>query len=904
MSFISLHNQSEYSLLDSLASLDKLFKKAKELNQTAIAITDHGTLAGIWEAYNESKKTGVKLIVGIESYFQNDNSKPEDKLKHIILLAKNHEGYQNLLRLNRAGFESNVSYGKKRYSVIDWNLLEKYSNGLICLTACGNGIISSNLMKKNFEQAEQDLLRLKDIFGENLAVEVQPNNMKRFANYKSSEIDQNFLNNQLIKLAIKTGIKIVPACNTHYVDKEQSKIHDALLAIGSQDTVNSNFRIKYPVPEFYLKSEEEVLKFFSRNFNVLYGENFSREIIDNTQYFSDLCEEPKWVDPKYTNPSGKELPTFPIKDESDYQEFLSWKSKLSDNLINKSEDVLFLRYRVEKLKHVKIDFSKVDAEVYNKRIEEELEVFEYCGISSYMLIVADYLNAGRKMGVPIGPGRGSAGGSLITYILDIHQADPIKYNLILARFHNKLKKAMSDIDVDVSQSGREKVINYIINKYGQEHVASISNIIRITPKVYARDICRAFEIGGDKESAVKIGTDIADSIPKKDEDSEIQTMDEAFEASPLFEAFCQRYSELLEYKEICEKPRSFGTHAAGIVIGTRKLSEIVPLRVDADNNQVLELDKDTAEEASLVKMDVLGLSTLDIIYDTFTLIQKAGKPLPDLSIKTIESYDKETYDLISRGDTFKVFQFGTSGGTIALCKKMFPKSIEDLALITTLARPASKAIRGEFIETKDGKKEPKYLHPSLKNALKDTFAYPLYDESLLVLAKDVAGWDLNEADKLRKLTKEKGKNPEKVKKWKEEFIGGAVKNNVSEKDSNLIWEKVIEPYGRYSFNKSLSVFEKIDIYTPEGNFIESKKIEDVVPGDYVRSRNEKTKKDIFVEVKAKHDHGILPLVEVELTTGEKVKCTMNHKFRVKENGEMLPLWKIIKEKLSIIVNTA
>ena len=889
--FVSLHNQTDYSILDSTASVKSLFLRAKELNQTALAITDHGTLAATWEAFKVSKDTGVKLIIGCEAYFQDDNSSPEDKLRHIILLATNAIGYQNLLTLNKKGFDHNSFTGKRVYSIIDWKMLEAYSEGLICLTACGNGIISQLLTKGKFDEAEKSLLRLKSIFQHRLGVEVQPNNMKRGSNVFNDEIDQQFLNRRLIELGKKHDIKIVAACNTHYVRKEDHDIHDVLLSIGSHQPRYSNFRLKYPVPDFYLKSGEEVKNFFTRN----YGEEFATQICENTIYFADMCEIPNWIDPKYSNPSGKELPIFPVKDELDYPQFLQWSSSQPENVQQLSEDKQYLRFACEN-KFPRIKFSSDEEKAtYLDRINEELDVLEYHGFSSYMLIVADYVNWARKNDIPVGEGRGSVGGSLIAYLLGIHQADPIKYNLIFARFHNKEKSSFPDIDLDFAPSGREKVQNYLRHKYGDDHVAHVSNVNTITPKVYVRDISRACELGGSREEAIKLGNDVADCIP-----SDIHSIDDAYEKVPLFAEYCKKYPEFLKYKDICGKYRAWSTHAGGIIISARPLTGLVPLRRDKDGALALEYDKEKAEENGLVKMDTLGLSTLDIIGETYRLIKEQGKPLPPDSLD-YEEYDEKTYELISKGDTFAVFQFGTSGGTVDLCKRIKPKTVDDLANINALARPSARDMRDDFIKVKDGKKPMALLHPNLKRAFNDTYGFGLYEECLMYLAQDVAGWNLHSADRLRKLTKEKGKNPKKAQQWKMEFIEDSVKNGVNEEIAKRIWSEVIELFQGYGFNKSLSVFELIDIYTIDGQFLESKPIVDVKPGDYVRSRDEKTQKEIFVEVLDNHDHGVLPLVEVELDSGEKVKCTMDHKFRVQETGDMLPLWQILRDNLSIVV---
>jgi DNA-directed DNA polymerase III PolC len=421
-----------------------------------------------------------------------------------------------------------------------------------------------------------------------------------------------------------------------------------------------------------------------------------------------------------------------------------------------------------------------------------------------MLIVADYVAWARSNNIPVGPGRGSVGGSLVAWLLNIHQADPIKYGLVFARFYNRLKGGMSDIDMDFAQSSREAVVAYIVKKYGQEHVAQISNFVGMTPKVYVRDISRACGLGGSRTESVELGNDAADSIP-----NDIKTMDAAYERIPLFAEYVKRYPELMKYRSIANKPRNTSLHAAGVIISNRPLHTIVPVRRDKDNIYVIEYDKDVAEANGLVKMDILGLTTLDIIEATNKLIIEAGKTVPTIDY---EVYDKETYDLISNGDTFGVFQFGTSGGTIDLCKQIKPKSIEDLAIITTLARPMAKEIRKPFVKTRNGLSKVKLMHSSLQNAFEQTLGYPLYDESLLILAKDVAGWDYDEADKLRKLTKEKGKHPEKVAKWREEFIAGSVKNNIPEEIGRKVWDEIVSKFGAYSFNKAHAVLYSMVSY--------------------------------------------------------------------------------------------
>lgn len=806
--FVSLHNQTDYSILDSTISTKDLFKRAKELGQNAVAVTDHGTLAAAWDALKASRETGVKLIMGCECYFVDDAKNILGKFRHIILLAKNAVGYRNLLTINKKAFDQGSFIGKRVYPLVDWKLLEEYKEGLICLTACGNGVVSQLLNTGKPDEAEKALLRLKDLFGDNLGVEIQPNNMKRGGNIYNDEIDQFFLNRQLILLGRKHNIKIVPACNAHYLTKQDHEVHDVLLAIGSHQPVFSNFRLKYPVPEFYLKTGAEVEAFFARNYDSMYGTGFAKSLCDNTIYFSDMCETPDWIDPKFSNPSGKELPIFPIKEEEDYSEFLTWKETQPDEVKTLADDNLYLRFRCGLAFAARIlNQTPEDKKIYDDRIAEEIDVLEFHGFSSYMLIVADYINWARKNDIAVGEGRGSVGGSLIAYLLGIHQADPIKYNLIFARFHNKEKSSFPDIDTDFAPSGRVLVQNYLRKKYGEDHVAHVSNVNTITPKVYARDIARSCELGGSREEAVKIGTDIADCLP-----ADIKSIDEALIKVPLFTEYVKKYPQLDKYKSICGKFRAWSTHAGGIIISARPLTGLVPLRRDKDGSLALEYDKDKAEENGLVKMDTLGLSTLDIIGQTLKLIKASGKDPAPLDGLSYDTYDQLSYDLISKGDTFCVFQLGTSGGTIDLCRKIKPKSVNDISYVNSLARPSARDMREDFILTKDGKKPFNLLHPNLARAFNNTFGFGLYEESLMYLAQDVAGWSLHSADRLRKLTKEKGKNPKKAQQWRTEFITDSVAQGVNEEIAKRIWDEVVEKFQGYGFNQSHSVLYSMISY--------------------------------------------------------------------------------------------
>lgn len=795
-SFVNLNVKTTYSILNSLITVKELFKTAQELEQKAVAICDYGSLAGAWEAWKTSQDSGIKLIIGCEMYFVNDTAKKDERFRHIIFLAKNAIGYRNLLTLNKEGFDNGTIFAKKVYPLIDWKAIEKYHEGLICLTGSANGIIAQLLMNKKMEEAEEQMLRLHKIFGDDLGLEIQANTLKRNVNIHNDSIEQIFVNNQIIRLGKKHNIRIVPTANAQYVKKEDHETHDVMLAIGSRQPVYSNFRLKYDCPEFYLKSGAEMKAFFSRN----YGEEYAEQLCANSIYFAEKCELPEWIDPKFSNPSGKELPEFPCKDELDYTEFLEWQKKQSVEIQALEEDKQFLRFRCDKLfiSRVGDNLDPIVLKDYQDRLIEEYGVFEHHGFSSYMLIVADYITWARANNILVGQGRGSVGGSLVAYLLNIHQANPVKYNLLFARFHNKDKSAFPDCDIDFSK--RDGVEEYCRKKYGDDHVARVSNINTITPKVYARDMARACELGGSRERAVQIGTDIADTLP-----TDIKSIESAFEKVPLFGEYAKKYPELQKHAAISGKYRNFSTHAAGIVVSKRSLVGLVPLRRDKDGILCLEYDKDRAEENGLVKMDLLGLSTLNEMENIHTLIKANNKELPP-NPPNYDEYDEETYNLISRGDTFGVFQLGTSSGTIDLCKRIAPKSINDISYINSLTRPSARDMRNDFILTKDGKRPFSLLHPKLGRAFNNTFGFGLYEEALFFLAQDIAGWDLHSADRLRKMTKDKGKNPKKVAELRQEFIDGAIKTGVGEVLGTRIWDEVVDKFQGYGFNSSHSIF--------------------------------------------------------------------------------------------------
>lgn len=805
MTFVNLHVHTSYSLGASLIEPAELLARAKELNQPAVAITDLNSLAALYDGLQASKKQGVKLIAGCAFNFVEDFSQETAKFRHIILLAKNHQGYKNLLQLNKNSYDHALIAFKKVNPRIDWTLLEKYSGDLICLTGGGTGILGSLISNRKTEEADQTTQRLLKIFGNNLGLEVQANNMKRPASNYNDWIDQTFINTQTIQLAKKYNIRVVPTSAANYLVPEHFEALDVFLAIAYKQPVFSNSRPRFTSNDFYLKDEEKIRSFFARH----YPQDV-QEWIDNTSFFASQCEDPHWVLPSYSNNTGTELPDFPVSDQLDYVDFLIWQDRYANsselpscfqfNPAQHKLDGIYLRYWSWKEFNQK--FSQLTEEQkkpYYDQITEEISVFEYRQICSYILIVADYIDFCRKNHIPFGLGRGSVGGSLIAYLIGIHAADPIKYSLIFERFYNREKKDFSDIDCDFSQAGKGQVEEYIAQKYGQGNVAQISNFLRLTPKLLVRAIARAFQFGGDQKKAVQIGNDLAALIP-----IEVKTVKDALASIPLLAVYAERYPQLSQFGPILDnRILNLAKHAGGIVISKRPLVEIMPTRRDKDGNLVLEHEKERTEKHGLQKMDILGVSSLDIVDQTIKIIKGRGKELRDW--RTYD--DPATYDLISSGDTFGVFQLGTSSGTIALCKKVKPRNILDIAQVNALTRPGfPQETRDDFIKAKDGETPVEIFHPSLERAFRETYGFALFEESLLFLAQDVAGWSKLESDRLRKLVKDKGKHPEIIPQFRKEFIESGELKGAGKDVATQIWDQVIAPAGAYQFNKSHAIF--------------------------------------------------------------------------------------------------
>lgn len=797
------------SMLDSLVDIDALFDKAKEMGQKAVCISDHGTCAGHFDAFKAYKRTGVKFLPACEFYFVNsfdvleEGKKKTERRKHLLLIAQTQTGYKNLLQINHLGFQNQVVSMGRVFPRINWDIIKEYSKDIICLSACINGPIGALLVNGLYDEAEEVAVRLQGIFNEKFYIEIQPHLLK------DGDVDQDVINKQLINIAGKNGIPLVVSNDVHYLTKADEKYHDILLAINAKKAVDDPDRHRYGIQEFYLKGGDEIFAFVANK----YGLEIAVEVLENTIKIADMCDNPD-----YMETTANHLPIFPVKDEPDYQEFLAWKEKVK--LPNIGEDLAFMRFRC--VKGFREKFSDLPEEKIKERMDRlkmELKVIEGNKFSSYMLVVSDFINWARKNDILVGCGRGSAGGSLIAYLLDIHRVDPLEYNLLFERFQNAEKKSLPDIDTDFTSAGRDKVQEYVINKYGKDCCAHVSNINTFTPKNVIPNLVKSMRnvipnLVKEGENHVRVSEAIKDAIPDADEDGNpVKTLTMALALSKPLRDFAEKSPELMECAQaLIGLPKEYATHAAALVISDKPIVEFAPIRIDKDGKTAIQYEKERCEALGLVKMDFLAISTLDIIAETFNNIRRLNMIGPK-TMEEIPLTDVATYKMIQQGQTRCVFQLGKTASVASLCKQIQPNNIYDIAVINALCRPSCRNERQVYIDRRFGIKPIQYLHPSLETTLKDTYGLCIFEEQLMGVAKDVAGWNLNKADGLRKLTKLKGKGKDLALKLEIDFIEGAMKKHTMPYElAERIWKEVVLKFSGYGFNLSHAVLYSINSY--------------------------------------------------------------------------------------------
>jgi len=747
MKFTHLHLHSHYSLLDGLPKIDEILDYVKELNMDSVALTDHGTLYGAVEFYKKARERGIKPIIGAEMYMAfekmiQERPNIDDKRYHLVLLIKNEQGYKNLVKLiTKAHLEG--FYYKPR---IDEDLLEKYSEGLICLSGCLQGRIPQLILAKKIEEAEKLALKYQEIFGkENFYLELQ---------HHPRIPEQKVVNEALVSISRKFGIPLVATNDVHYLKSDDAQAQDILMLINTGADPNDPERLTLIADDFSMKNPGQMADSFKD----------LPEAIENSQKIAQLCN--------FQFELGKiKLPQFSVP----------WGKTLDEYLAQLCSQGLEKRYG-----------KSIKKEIID-RLNYELSVISQTGFASYFLIVQDFVNWAKKSGIVCGPGRGSVGGSLVAYLLGITNVDPIKYNLLFERFINPSRVSPPDIDLDFTDLRRDEVINYVLKKYGQEKVAQIITFGTMAARAVVRDVGRALGY------PYAFCDQIAKMIPMA------FTLDQCLEK---IEEFRQIYEEdprtrkLIDFaKKLEGVARHASTHACGVVISSEPLENIVPLQHPTQDEKaiVTQYEMHSIEDLGLLKMDFLGLKNLTIIEETRNLIKKQRGI--EIDIENLPLDDKKTYELFQRGDCIGVFQLESEGMRRYL-KQLKPTKLEDIVAMIALYRPGPMGLIPEYIARKQKKKKIEYLHPKLKPILESTYSIPVYQEQIMKIAQELAGFTLSEADVLRKAI---GKKIKKLLlEQKEKLIEGMVNRGIKEEVAKKIWEWIL-PHARYSFNRSHSV---------------------------------------------------------------------------------------------------
>jgi len=751
MKFVHLHTHSHYSLLDGLAKIDDLIERAKELGMKALALTDHGNIYGAIEFYKKALKAEIKPILGVEAYVAyrsrfEKQSRVDDKYFHLTLLAENNLGWKNLIQLVTKSHLEGFYYRPR----VDKELLRQYHEGLIALSGCPAGEIPRLLENDKFEEAEKVAKEYQEIFGqENFFLEIghHPN---------ISNIDK--VNDGLKKLSQKLNIPLVATQDIHYLKPEDADYHDILLAVQTGNKISDDDRLTLKADDFSMRSQEEMIEFFKD----------LPEAIENTVKIAERCN---------VNLSLNQilLPHFPLPEGE----------TSADNYLEKLV--------MEKLPK---RFAVADAKVM-ERLNYELEIIKQMGFADYFLIVSDFVNWARERGIVVGPGRGSAAGSLVSYILGITDIDPLKYNLLFERFLNPDRISMPDIDLDFTDVRRDEVFAYIRQKYGEDKVAQIITFGTMAARAAIRDAGRALGL------PYAFCDQLAKLIPfSPTQETKVGWLDKCLqnvtELKLLYQTNPDAKKVIDAARHLEGVARHASVHACGIVISKEPLINYVPLqRSPQDENVIItQFEMHSIEDLGLLKIDLLGLKNLTIIEETIRLI----KELHDekIEISKIPLDDKKTFKLLQEADTTGVFQLESSGMRRYL-KELKPTELEDIIAMVALYRPGPMELIPSFINRKHSREKVIYLHPKLEPILKNTYGICMYQEQVMKIAQELAGFTLAEADILRKAIGKKIKSL--LLSQKEKFIEGAKKNNIKEEVANQLWAW-IEPFARYSFNRS------------------------------------------------------------------------------------------------------
>ncbi len=760
MSFVHLHVHSQYSLLEATCLPKALAKKAKSFDMPAVALTDYGNMFGAVEFYFACLENQVKPIIGLEVYVapqsrlikgeQKDQRQPNRKL---VLLAKNNEGYKNLCQLSSIGFKEGFYYKPR----VDYEVLKQFSSNLICLTSGMGGEIPWTFVNEGPAKAREKILRLKDIYGQDLYLELNRTGLPQ-----SSEICDF-----LIQMEKELGVLSVAANDVHYVSREDQLAQEVLICIGSNRTLQDPTRYRLGTDQFYFKSPKAMQDLFKD----------VPEALERTVKIAEQCN----VEFRIEDESGKpiyHLPTYPLEQNVSIEEEIQ---KLSEQGL--SERFLEAEARGEKVSDQKVP-------EYFKRLSYELEVITKMGFTGYFLIVQDFIRWAKNNNIPVGPGRGSGAGSLVAFSLGITDLDPMPYNLIFERFLNPERISMPDFDVDFCQEHRGRVISYVTQKYGEASVSQIITFGKLQARAALRDVGRVM---GMTFSEVDVVTKL---IPEKLG----ITLDEAIQLEPRLKEYMEQDPKIQTLLDLARKieglVRHAGIHAAGVVIANGNIVELAPLYRGADGENVVQYDMKHAEKIGLIKFDFLGLKTLTLIQDALELIEKNRQKI--FKPQDIALTDKGIYEIMCRGDTAGIFQFEGEGIT-DLIRKAKPTTFEDIVAINALYRPGPMDMIPSYLERKSGEVKVEYDFEPLENILRETYGVVVYQEQVQLIAARIANYSLGEADLLRRAMGKK--IPEVMAKQKDRFLAGAKINKYDLKKAGELFDTMAE-FAKYGFNKS------------------------------------------------------------------------------------------------------
>lgn len=776
--FTHLHLHTEYSLLDGANKLKELAKTLKEQGATSVAMTDHGNMFGAIDFYKTMKEFGLKPIIGIEAYLHNGEELGDKSTKqrfHLCLYAKNQKGYENLMYLSSQSYIQGMYY----YPRINKKILKEHSEGLICSSACLQGEINWHLNTQNernikfgakgYESAKEVALWYKEVFGDDFYLELMRHGIN----------DQLFIDEQVIKLSKELDIKIIATNDTHYTFKDRAKAQEALMCINMGVKLSDNDRLKHSVFEFYVKTSEQMSELFAD----------LPEAISNTQEIAQKCDlELKLGDP--TPPNFK----FAREYAKDYDLALPEPEK---EFSFANDDMVF-EYLCRKGLDERLEFIDESKHgEYKARLEREMNIIKNMKFSGYMLIVYDFIAMAKGKDIPVGPGRGSAAGSLVAYCLKITNIDPLPYNLLFERFLNPERVSMPDIDIDFCQNRRDEVIDYVIEKYGFDKVAQVITFNKLLAKGVIRDVARVFDMPLNE----------ADEFAKLIPDELKITLEDAYNKEPKIAEFIQTHQnaqEIWDYALALEGlNRNAGVHAAGLVISNESLWKKTPLFRPSKNDEkhlVTQYSKDFLEDVDLIKFDFLGLKTLDVIDNAVRLIKRRYDK--DLIWEKIDLNDAKVYETIQSGNTLGIFQI-ESGMFQGLSRRLKPSDFNDIIAIVALGRPGplGSGMVDDYIEVKHGLKKASYAFKELEPILKDTYGVIVYQEQVMQIVQTIGGFTLGGADNVRRAMGKKKR--EILDNLKSEYLQGAEKQGYDTKKADDLFELILK-FAEYGFNKSHS----------------------------------------------------------------------------------------------------